>query len=656
MKTTSSARLTRKLLLVLIIPVLGFLFFAAEHLYEEFEKSRDYGIQQQGVEFLTAVGDLVHELQKERGRSAGFISSKGAKFGAELAAQHEATDKLLETYLKRKAELNPVLLRGEVGVALTRMTSALDELQKNRSGVKSLGIPVSVSSGYYTATIAGALGAIDQVSKSASNGELSTGVAAYVSFLRAKELNGQERAGLTAAFAADKFTPEGLSQFNRLISEQEAQLQVFTSFARPNQISFFREKVSGSAVEEVVRLRKVAMEKSATGGFGISPDHWFNSVTVKIDLMKEVENRLAVDCHATGNRITSQARGEMRRVLVMSLGLIAISIVTGLYSVRSINRTLRDIVQVLSQSTNQTAAASSQISSTSQSLSEGASEQAASLEETSASLEEMSSMTKRNAENAKSVQDAAMRARESADAGAEQMKTLVASMQAIQGASDEITKILRGIEEIAFQTNILALNAAVEAARAGEAGAGFAVVADEVRNLAKRCSTAARETATKVEDSVNKSRQGALLSEEVSRTFERIQSGVRQLDGLIAEIATASQEQSQGIAQINTAISEVDKITQRNAASAEDNAGASQELNQLALDLQTAVKRLEDLVDCNQDGKAVESNNTSRRGHEIQRTAEEHESPEKPHSIRIQPGTKTSKNLDVESEPHSLRF
>lgn len=597
MKAFSQSKVSTRLFLVLLVPLAGLLGLSGVNVYQRFAEQRSYSVQQRGVEFLNALGNLVHELQKERGRSAGFISSRGQKFAVELPAQQQETDRLLARYRERGNALPAALRNGNLGTSLQQLDQALGELAAKRQGVLGVSLAVADSSGYFTATIARSFAVIDQVAKSASNGELSTGVAAYVSLLRAKELNGQERAAMTAVFAADRFSNEQLAAFNRLLAGQEAYGQVFDAFASPAQVQFFRETVTGKAVEEVERLRGLAVAKAGTGGFGVSADLWFNSITAKIDLLKTVEDRLADDALAVGVRITDNARRQLWLTLSWSGAVAGIAVVLGWIAAGSINRSLRTIAAAISQSSSQADLASEQISAASQSLAEGASEQAASLEETSASLEELTSMTKRTADNARAVQQTAARAREAADAGAGQMESLVDSMQAIQASSQDITKILSSIEEIAFQTNILALNAAVEAARAGEAGAGFAVVADEVRNLAQRCAQAAKETATKIEASVARSRAGAEQSTEVSRTFGEIQTRVRELDGLVAEIATASQEQSQGITQINLAVTEMDKVTQRNAASAEENAGASQELNSLTHALRRAVGDLQQLVD-----------------------------------------------------------
>jgi len=264
--------------------------------------------------------------------------------------------------------------------------------------------------------------------------------------------------------------------------------------------------------------------------------------------------------------------------------------------IRAVNVVLRKIASLIDLGSGEVAAASSQVSGASQILAEGASEQAASLEETSASLEEMASMTRRNAENAQSAKDLATQTRGAADAGASDMREMSGAMDAIKTSSDNIAKIIKTIDEIAFQTNILALNAAVEAARAGEAGMGFAVVADEVRNLAQRSAQAAKETAEKIEDCITKSEQGVGISSKVAERLAEIVSRARQVDELVAEIATASREQSQGIDQVNTAVTQMDKVTQGNAAAAEESASASEELNAQALTLKGAVSELLALV------------------------------------------------------------
>jgi len=240
--------------------------------------------------------------------------------------------------------------------------------------------------------------------------------------------------------------------------------------------------------------------------------------------------------------------------------------------------------------------AAGQVSAASQTLAEGASEQAASLEETSSSLEELASMTRRNSENTGKANDLAQQARFAADKGVGDMRAMTAAITAIKDSSDDIAKIVKTIEEIAFQTNILALNAAVEAARAGEAGMGFAVVADEVRTLAQRSTQAAKEISGKIEGSLSRTGQGVKISGQVAQALNDIVAKVGQVDELVAEVAGASREQTEGIGQINIAVGQMDKITQSNAASAEESAAAAEELNAQAITMKDSVAELIQLV------------------------------------------------------------
>lgn len=294
--------------------------------------------------------------------------------------------------------------------------------------------------------------------------------------------------------------------------------------------------------------------------------------------------------------VQAEVRAILLRIILVSTGIGLASLGLCFFMARSITKPILATIQSLSASAHESAAASDNIAAASQSMAEGASEQAASLEETSASLEEISSMTQRNAENANNAKQFATEARTAAEAGGADMHEMTRATAEIQAASGNIAKILKTIDEIAFQTNLLALNAAVEAARAGEAGLGFAVVADEVRNLAQRAASAAKETADKIADSVAKSEHGAVISGKVANGLLTIVEKVRRVDELVGEIANASKEQSQGIGQVNTAVSEMDKVTQSNAANAEENASAAEELNAQAGSLRAAIQDLEQLV------------------------------------------------------------
>ena len=218
------------------------------------------------------------------------------------------------------------------------------------------------------------------------------------------------------------------------------------------------------------------------------------------------------------------------------------------------------------------------------------------MEETSASLEELHVVTRANAEAAAGAKDISAQAKEMTESGLVQMAQMQRAMADIKDASDRVSKIIRTIDEIAFQTNILALNAAAEAVRAGQAGLGFAVVADEVRNLSRRRADSARETASIIELSLRTAQEGGDMCDGVQSRLEKISQKIRALDETIVLISQASREQSQGIAMINTAVNQLSEVTQGNAANAESSANASVVLQQQARDLFTSVTAMQAMI------------------------------------------------------------
>ena len=239
----------------------------------------------------------------------------------------------------------------------------------------------------------------------------------------------------------------------------------------------------------------------------------------------------------------------------------------------------------------QIASGSNQISDTSQALSQGATEQASSLEEIAASLNESSAQTTANAENASVANQLTTLAKKAGEAGSKHMEQMVQAMNDINASGEQIGKIIKTIDAIAFQTNLLALNAAVEAARAGQHGKGFAVVAEEVRNLAARSAKAAQETAALIEGSVEKTSNGTQIASQTAKALQEMVEEISKVSDLVGEIATASQEQAQGISQINIGVSQIDAVTQQNTASAEESAAAAEQLSSQAEQLRTMLSR-----------------------------------------------------------------
>jgi len=310
------------------------------------------------------------------------------------------------------------------------------------------------------------------------------------------------------------------------------------------------------------------------------------------DKMRQAQKQFLVSASESAQSKTASSRWIAFILIAMSLALggVVVKVVV------SMNKDLRRAAFELGEGAGQITSAASQVSSSSQSLAQGASEQAASLEETSSSTEEITAMTRKNAENSQSAAAVMATVDKQVQEGNQTLDQMLTSMQQINASSDKISKIIKVIDEIAFQTNILALNAAVEAARAGEAGMGFAVVADEVRNLAQRSAQAAKDTAALIEESITTSREGGTRLEQVAGVMRAITTSATEVKTLVDEVNVGSQEQARGIEQISKAVAQMNQVTQSNAANAEESASASEELSAQAQVLNQIVGGLESLV------------------------------------------------------------
>ena len=279
--------------------------------------------------------------------------------------------------------------------------------------------------------------------------------------------------------------------------------------------------------------------------------------------------------------------------------MIGIALLVGalvVWLVRSINTSLRGMSRELGEGGQLVVEASAQMSASAQSMSQGAAEQAASLEETSASMEEIAAMTRTNADNSQQAATLMGEAARVLDQSNQSLADMVGAMTSIKESSNRVSKIIKTIDEIAFQTNILALNAAVEAARAGEAGMGFAVVADEVRSLAQRSAQAARDTTALIEGAIASSSEGSQRVAQAAESFAAITERVTEVKRLVDSVSVASGQQAHGIEQVLQGIRQMEKVTQTTAATAEESAAASEQLNAQAGVTMRLVERLESMV------------------------------------------------------------
>lgn len=339
---------------------------------------------------------------------------------------------------------------------------------------------------------------------------------------------------------------------------------------------------------------------------------------------------------------------------VMIVGLLVgtgLAIILAVLIAIGITGAITKVVKSLDEGSDQTTSAALQVSASSQQLSQGATEQASSLEETSSALDEMASMTKQNADNAAKANQMATETKSHAEKGDAAMKEMQSAMTAIGESAEKVGRIIKTIEEIAFQTNLLALNAAVEAARAGEHGKGFAVVADEVRNLAQRASGAAKDTQQLIENSQTRTKEGAEIARRAGQALTQISEAAKKVADVVSEIAVASKEQAEGIDQVTHAVSQMDQVTQQNAASAEESAAAAEELSSQADNLKDMVGELQHIVGGANAKLAADSNYKALKG--IERRKALHPAtamprfPKKEFNIKAEKGPKVFKPEDV---------
>ncbi|MDR1921301.1 MAG: methyl-accepting chemotaxis protein [Candidatus Adiutrix sp.] len=387
-----------------------------------------------------------------------------------------------------------------------------------------------------------------------------------------------------------------VSYFEGALKSGEKMTGILKSLHDGSRIEVYRQRLaalqalSADSGREVRRLIEVVGQNNKST---LQRDEIRKATLVSARELGEAMNEMAET--STGNTLTAISRVILSLIAGVAVAL-AVSLTIALALTRGITRPVNHLIESLSDGAHDVDRAAGQLSASSNTMAEGATENAASLEETSAALEELSSMTKRNAENAAEANTLMASAAQAVRMADESMEGVIRAMGEISVSGNEIGKIIKTIDEIAFQTNLLALNAAVEAARAGEAGSGFAVVADEVRNLAIRSAEAARNTADLIASTIENINSGSNMVNATAEGFQVVDSQSSKIAELLAAVAEASREQAQGIGQITTAMAEMDKVTQSNAASAEESASAAAQLSQQAGSLLEAVGALDLLV------------------------------------------------------------
>ena len=337
--------------------------------------------------------------------------------------------------------------------------------------------------------------------------------------------------------------------------------------------------ISSLISKPLIPLAAFMSKAGSTGDITLSPQD-METITKYSTMKDEIGQAIQGAASFVGRvdviaeKLESVASGD----LTIDVDVLSENDVMG-QSVKKMVESLNDMFGEIQRSTDQVSTGANQISDGAQALAQGTTEQAASLEELSGSITEIAERTKENAATADEASKLSATIQQDAERGIQQMDGMISAVKDINDASHSIGDIIKTIDDIAFQTNILALNAAVEAARAGQHGKGFAVVAEEVRNLASKSAQAAKDTSEIIQDTIEKSDLGSRIAGETAQSLHEIGTGISESNRLVAEIATASEEQSQNISQINTGINQVSQVVQQNSATAEQSAAASEEMS-----------------------------------------------------------------------------
>lgn len=340
----------------------------------------------------------------------------------------------------------------------------------------------------------------------------------------------------------------------------------------------------------------LALNEKVIAGAKIAPDAYATSADKAIQANDTADKQYSETLYRlAGIRVHKYKSQEPFAVLItvislLILGYLAIGFYLSLVeSVTKVSAKLSEIADEVNDTTKK-------LTEESERLAADNSEQAASIQETAATLEEMTSMVAQNTSNTKQATGLTLKAKEAANTGSEDMLDLMNSMNELKASSNEIAKIIKVIDEIAFQTNILSLNAAVEAARAGDAGKGFAVVAEEVRNLAQRSAQAARDTASIIESNIDLSEKSVVITQKTGEALEEINLQVEKVNEIMKEVAVATEEQSQGISQINVAVNQMSTVTQNNVTVTTNNAQVVRDLSDDVIKMKNTISALLNII------------------------------------------------------------
>ncbi len=608
----------KKIFILLFFPLLGFLGIGLNAIVSSLSTNNEMEQLSKYTKLSSVYSELVHELQKERGMTAGFLGSKGVKFAYKLPSQRQNTssisDKRLTYWQSNQFDNKQVQ---QLNDTINQRLNMLDQI---RSNVDNLSIPISDALAFYTKTNELLLSVSTIISTISTDANITKETVAYYNFLQGKERAGIERAVLTGTFASGKFNSGVYQKFIRFLSEQNTYFYSFNAFASNENKSYFSQKQNAPSIKEVIKLRKIAIDNATSDKLNVDASFWFEQATKRIGVLKNIEDKLTNSLLILTKETQNNAFNSLIYYVISSLAILLLVALFSFYIMKELHNQVADLTSVMSKvsdgndltvrakftgkselglistalnltlekfsgamseiSTSSTmlAAASEETSQTCEHNSRSLVEQQDEITLIATAIEELSATVKEVAGNTQLAADSAKEADEQAQGGAgvvqesyhsierlaEEINNLALRITSLHESSNNITSVVDVIKSVAEQTNLLALNAAIEAARAGEQGRGFAVVADEVRTLAQRT----QQSTSEIEGFIS------ALQADANSAYSVIEKSQKMAENAVEN----SKNVEQTLGAITHSISTIFSMTEQVAVAVEEQAMVTQDV------------------------------------------------------------------------------